>query len=201
MFCYLNKISYIKIFREKYSGNSEMYSYEQRQPNNTLNGDRSLSHFVDVSSPFYDRELIEFCLTIPDKYKRGEKIYLDWFNDMHKSISEYAWECAGIKPKNFKLVILSKIFKRYKNGVLRRLGFNINDMNPFDVWLRKNPKIINNLDNEFNKHIVNIKDENLKKLLVDMYKTDIRYSYYGRNNKFLVVTILLALNLNFEDDI
>ena len=164
-----------------------------------MNKDNKIIHFTDLFSPFYDRELIEFCLTIPDKYKKDEAIYLDWFNEKHKHISDYEWESAGIKPKNIKLVNLAKIFKRYKNAILRRIGFNINDMNPFDIWLRNNPKILENLDSTYNKLINTIKDLELKEMLIKMYNTDIKYSHYGRNNKFLVVTFLLAYELHFGE--
>ncbi|WP_151943342.1 asparagine synthase-related protein [Aliarcobacter butzleri] len=196
----LKKISFFKEFQKKYNNNSEIFSFEQRQQNNTFNGDRTYSHFTDLFSPFYDRELIEFCLTIPDKYKKDEAIYLDWFNKKHKSISDYEWESAGIKPYNIKLVKIAKIFKRYKNAVLRRLGFNINDMNPFDIWLKNNPNIMKNLDNTYNRLIKIIVDNELKKLLISMYETDIKYSHYGRNNKFLVVTFLLAYELHFGEN-
>lgn len=196
----LKKMSFFKEFQKKYNNNSEIFSFEQRQQNNTFNGDRTYSHFTDLFSPFYDRELIEFCLTIPDKYKKDEAIYLDWFNKKHKRISDYEWESAGIKPYNIKLVKIAKIFKRYKNAVLRRLGFNINDMNPFDIWLRNNPNIMKNLDNTYNRLIKIIVDNELKELLISMYETDIKYSHYGRNNKFLVVTFLLAYELHFGEN-
>lgn len=196
----LEKISFFKIFQDSYKNKSEIFGYEQRVINAALNGDRIASHFVDMISPFYNRDLIEFCLTIPDKYKKDEAIYLDWFNQKHKHISDYIWESAGIKPINVKFVKIAKIFKRYKNGMLRRLGFNINDMNPFDVWLRNNPNILKNLDNIYNQLITIIVDDELKKLLIDMYETDIKYSHYGRNNKFLVVTFLLAYELHFGED-
>lgn len=195
----LEKISFFNIFQDNYKNKSEIFGYEQRVINAALNGDRTASHFVDMISPFYNRKLIEFCLTIPDKYKKDEAIYLDWFNKKHKHISDYEWESAGIKPNNIKSVKLAKIFKRYKNGILRRLGFNINDMNPFDIWLRNNPSILNNLDNTYNQLIKIITDYELKKLLIGMYETDIKYSHYGRNNKFLVVTFLLAYELHFGE--
>jgi len=77
-------------------------------------------------------------------------------------------------------------------------AFNINDMNPFDVWLRKNKQILNNLDSLFNQHINSIEDEKLQSILNDMYNTDIKYSHYGRNNKFLVITVLLSYKLHIK---
>ena len=151
-------------------------------------------------SSFYDRDLIEFCLTIPDKYKKDGAIYLEWFNSKHKNISNYKWESAGIEPKNIRVVKLTKQLKRYKNAFLRRIGFNINNMNPFDIWLRENKNIINNLDVVYNINIGKIKDINLKDELKEMYYSNIKYSHYGRNNKFLVVTLLLSLNLHFGDE-
>ncbi len=196
----LNSISFIKEYKSKYNDNSEIFGYEQRVINGTFNGDRTLSNLTDQLSPFYDIELIEFCLSIPDKYKKDETIYLDWFNIKHKNISNYIWESAGIKPKNINFVKIAKNTKRYKNAILRRLGFNINDMNPFDIWLRNNPKILKNLDMLFEENINSIKDESLKDILDYMYNIDIKYSHYGRNNKFLVITLLFSFQLHFGDE-
>lgn len=195
--CLLEKISFFNVFRNRYKNNSEIFGYEQRVINATLNGDRTVSHYTDMISPFYNRELIEFCLTIPNKYKKDEAIYLDWFNKKHKSISDYEWESAGIKPKYSKAVKLAKLYKRYKTAFLRRLDLNVNDMNPFDVWLRKNPRISSNLDNIYNKLIENINDDELRRLLISMYNFEIKYNHHGRSNKFLVVTFLLSYELHF----
>ena len=191
-------ISSFEAYTKKYKNNSEIFGYEQRVINGTLNGDRTASHFVDMISPFYNRKLIEFCLTIPDKFKKDEAIYLDWFNAKHKKISAYKWESAGVKPKNINFVKYAKQVKRYKNALLRRVGLNINDMNPFDVWLRNNKQILKNLDRLFNQYIHSIEDSNLQNILKEMYNTDIKYSHYGRNNKFLVITVLLSYKLHIK---
>lgn len=194
----LDKISSFPKLSNTYYNQSELFSFEQRQQHNTLNGDRTASHFTDMLSPFYNRALIEFCLTIPDVFKKDEAIYLDWFNAKHKNISEYKWESAGVKPKNIHIVKYAKQFKRYKNALLRRIGLNINDMNPFDVWLRKNKRILKNLDKLFNQYIHSVEDEKLQSILNEMYNTDIKYSHYGRNNKFLVITVLLSYKLHIK---
>lgn len=194
----INNISFLDNYKKKYNNNSELFGYEQRVINGTFNGDRTSSHFTDMISPFYDRELIEFCLNIPNEFKKDEAIYLDWFNKKHKNISRYKWESAGVNPKNITYVKIAQQVKRYKNGILRRLGLNINDMNPFDVWLRSNKQIIENLDMLFNEYINIIEDINLQKLLKKMYNTDIKYSHYGRNNKFLVITVLLSYKLHIK---
>jgi len=194
----MNNITFFKEYADRYNNNSEIFGYEQRVINATLNGDRTSSHYTDMISPFYNRELIEFCLTIPDVFKKDEAIYLDWFNAKHKNISEYKWESAGVKPKNIHIVKYAKQFKRYKNALLRRIGFNINDMNPFDIWVRKNKRILKNLDKLFNQYIHSVEDEKLQCILNEMYNTDIKYSHYGRNNKFLVMTVLLSYELHIK---
>jgi len=195
----LEKISFIDDFRKRYNNKSELFGYEQRVPNGTLNGDRSTSHFSDLLSPFYDVDLINYCLSIPNKLKANEGIYLDWFNSHCAAVSKYKWESAGVKPKNIKLVLLSKFIKRYKNGIMRRLGFNINDMNPFDIWLRHNKKIPSNLSSIFEENIDLIEDEELKSIVHDMYTSDIGFNHYGRNNKFIVITLLLSIKLHFPN--
>lgn len=196
----LKDISFLDRIMAKYDNNPEIFSFEQRQQNSTLNGDRTYANYVDVASPFYNRDLIEFCLTIPNKYKKNEAIYIDWFNAKHKNIANFIWESAGVKPRNINIIKIAKKIKRYKNAILRRLGFNINDMNPFDIWLRNNDKILTNLNNIFSHHIDNVEDKKLKNIIISMYNADIQYGHYGRNNKFLVVTLLLALVLHFGDD-
>jgi asparagine synthase (glutamine-hydrolysing) len=195
----LNKISFIEKYNNEYNNNSEIFGYEERVINGTFNGDRTASHFTDMLSPFYSKDLINFCLSIPNTYKKDEAIYLDWFNSKHKNISNYIWESAGIKPKNIAYVKIAKQVKRYKNGLLRRMNFNINDMNPFDIWLRENTNILKNLDAIFNQNINLVKNKALKDLLEDMFNTDIKYNHYGRNNQFLVITVLLGYVLHFED--
>jgi len=194
----IEKVVFFKEYAIKYKNNSEIFGYEQRVINGTLNGDRTSAHFTDMVSPFYNRKLIEFCLTIPDKFKKDEAIYLDWFNAKHKKVSAYKWESAGVKPKNINFVKYAKQVKRYKNALLRRVGLNINDMNPFDVWLRNNKQILKNLDGLFNQYIHSIEDSSLQNILKEMYNTDIKYSHYGRNNKFLVITVLLSYKLHIK---
>lgn len=193
----LDKMTFINEFQNKYNDNPEIFGFEQRQQHGTLNGDRMLSCFTDLLSPFYDRELISFCLTIPKKYKKNEAIYLDYFNEKHKNIANYPWESAGVKPINITYVKIAQNIKRYKNALLRRLGFSINDMNPFDVWLRKNNNIQLNLNATFESNIKYIKDEELVTILKEMYYHDIKYSSKGRYNKFLIVTFILAIKLHF----
>ena len=41
-------------------------------------------------------------------------------------------------------------------------------------------------------------DDNLQNILKEMYNTDIKYSHYGRNNKFLVITVLLSYKLHIK---
>jgi len=195
----LSKISFWEEFEQHYIDHSELFGFEQRAVHATLNGDRMTSHFVDMLSPFYNRELISFCLTIPDHYKKDEAVYLEWFNAKHPKIAQYRWESAGVKPSCIIFVRVAKRLKRFKNALFRRIGLTVDDMNPFDVWLRENPAIEQNMNNIYYRYIDNVSDNELRQVLKTMYNTDIRYSHYGRNNKFLVVTLLLALELHFKD--
>ncbi len=76
---------------------------------------------------------------------------------------------------------------------------SIDDVNPFDIWLRKNPELIKKLDFSYNENINKINNSVLRNDLINLYNDDIKYSYQGRNNKFLVVTLLLAMKLHFGD--
>src|SRR5690606_13971199 len=76
--------------RNQFDGNDlEVFSIMHRQINGTMNGDRCCSHLADLSSPFYNKELINYCLNIPDKFKYNQSIYLDWLNTFHPNIASY----------------------------------------------------------------------------------------------------------------
>jgi asparagine synthase (glutamine-hydrolysing) len=138
------------------NNNYELFSYEQRQINGTFNGDRMMLHHVETLSPFFDRQLVEFCYSLPDKFKYDQKIYLLWLNRCHPQIGDYPWSKTGIKPRNIYMNRATSFLKDLNRYAHRRLGINYSNMNPFDIWYQENPVLRKALFDEYeqNKNLI-----------------------------------------------
>ncbi|RLD75716.1 MAG: hypothetical protein DRJ10_14765 [Bacteroidetes bacterium] len=170
----------------------EQFVYEQKAINGTLNGDRTLSHFADLASPFYDKDLIKFCLTIPDIFKQNEAIYIEWMNKYHPKLTMYKWEKAGVKPSNVLKVKTGVFIKNSKVALKRKMGIH-SGMNPFEKWAKSNSLIMLNLDNVYKSNLEHITVPSLRKDLTDLYT--------GTSNilqKMKVVTLLITLKIHFQ---
>jgi asparagine synthase (glutamine-hydrolysing) len=166
---------------------AEMYALEQKVNCSALNGDIVVSELMDSLSPFTDKELVEFTLQIPDKYKVDQKIYIEMIRKYFPYASMYKWEKTGWYPRYYYLnKILGKI-KWLVNGLKNRAGILKKDMNPFAYWFSKNKNILINMDCIFNHNIECIDDYELKRILTGQYKKRPR-------DKMIVITILLSIN-------
>lgn len=191
----LSKIETLqKMKTDKFDGaDVEVYSLEHRQINGTMNGDRCCTHLADSASPFYNKELLKFCLSIPDRFKYKEAIYLDWMNECHPELASYKWAATEAKPSNSPAQKVLGFKNRLQNYLLRKAGFDRKNMNPFEHWYRTNSDFSTSLDNIFQNGVPDGLDEDLK--------NDISYCY-GKNSvtaKMLAVTAILSYKLHFED--
>ena len=194
------KIVWFGELRERYEDRAELFGYEQRVMHGTFNGDRMLSHLADISSPFYNRDLITFCLSLPKEVKVHEAIYLKWFNAFHPYLAEFPWEQAGVRPTSVLKTVWGRKWLRYRNALRRRMGGRINDMNPYDRWLRQNEALRSTMENIYSERIGSVADTELRRDLKAMFEVPVQHSHYGRYNKFVVVTVLLALSLHFSKE-
>ena len=192
----LNKISALDGILEKYQKRGyELYIYEQRQINGTIMGDRSINHLVDSLSPFYDAELIQFCMSMPHEYKQYQKIYFDWLKKYHPTIVSYPWDKIEMKPDRYWKIKYGKLFKKYYNGLKKYLNWHYESMNPVGLWLKENPGILKTLNRIFDTEIQKpYFTTELQQDLTRIYRDDI----FESRNKFAVITVLLALKLHFD---
>lgn len=192
------RIAWFDEVRERYEGRAELFGYEQRVMHGTFNGDRTLSHFTDISSPFYDKALVAYCFGLPPEAKRHEGIYLKWFNARHPQIARYPWEQAGVRPTSVQRTLWGRRVKRYGTALRRRLGLFVNDMNPYDRWYRQNARLRETLDG-YRERIAGVSDPQLRTALLARFDAAQRHGHYGRYDKWIAVTILLALELHFPE--
>lgn len=192
----LDKISALPEILNKYHDlGFELYIYEQRQINATIVGDRSLNDIIDNVSPFFDLDLINFCLSLPNKFKKNQIIYFDWLKKYHYHVLQYPWDKINMKPSNKYKFVYGKLFKKYVNGGKKYFNFNYDSMNPYHRWLSNDLTIINTLDTIFETEIESdYFDKEIKKDLTDIYNKNI----FEFRNKFAVITALLAMKLYFD---
>lgn len=193
----LDKIEMLPEFLNKYQHfNYDLFNIEQRQINATLYGDRAINPLIDCLSPFMDIDLIIFCLSLPDNYKINQAIYFEWLSKFHKNILEYPWEKIQMKPNKKYKINYGRFYKKYYNGAKKYFHLNYDSMNPYAVWIKKYPFILNTLNHIFNEEIESSYiNQELREDLNQIFMQDI----FEYRNKFAVVTALLALKLHFKD--
>jgi asparagine synthase (glutamine-hydrolysing) len=192
----LDKITMLPDFLNKYQElGYEVYNYEQRQINATLYGDRCLNNLIDNISPFCDLDLMKYCLALPEAYKKDQIIYYTWLKQHHENILEYPWEKIEMSPNSMFKIIYGTYFKRYFNGAKKYFKLNYDSMNPYEVWMKKFPFILQELDSIIEREINNtILSNEIREDLKKIYEKNI----FENRNKFAVVTALLAIKLHFE---
>lgn len=192
----INKIDKIKdIVKEFNLSDYEIFAYEERVVNGALTGDKQINNFIDHSSPFFDRDLIDFMLSIPNKFKINQQIYFDWLKAKHPEILEYKWEKIGLKPNNSFKINYGRLIKKYVNGGKKYFGLKYDSMNPISNWFKKDPLILKEFDHLFNENIHLIENQELRNDLMQIYKEDI----FEYRNRFAVISVLLAIKLHFHN--
>ena len=194
----LDKIESLPEILKKYDTlGYELFSYEQRMINATIYGDRSLNDSIDNNSPFFNQELINFCISLPSSYKTNQMIYFDWLKKHHPRALDYSWDKIDMRPNSKFKIIYGKMFKKYINGGKKYFNLNYESMNPYGQWLKKFPVIIDTFDHIVSaENIPDYLDTELKEDLIKIYNNNI----FEFRNKFAVVTAILAIKLHFEEN-
>lgn len=188
----LSQITLLPNIVDRYEDSTELFSYEQRQVNGTVNGDRMCSHLIDLQSPFYNKELISFCLSLPVEFKLNKKLYTEWIRRKHPKMFEYRWDSAGIIPKNRVLTKAAIQVSRLQKYVARLLlGKDSNPMNPFDSWVESNGQLNQEMNTVFKSNLENVSEPWLKT------NASLVYTDFKSRGKFAAITAVLAYKLHF----
>jgi asparagine synthase (glutamine-hydrolysing) len=141
----------------------EKYLMLERGFNGALTGSLSSQLYTETMSPFYDVELLDFCLKIPLKMRVNHKLYKKWILKKYPQAAEYIWEKTktmitnnpvGIPYKGRKIPL-----KQIPSKVLNKLGLKQGGtnskfhMNPLDYWYKTNPDLKKFQDTYFDQNI------------------------------------------------
>jgi asparagine synthase (glutamine-hydrolysing) len=186
-----------KLYKNYSDGQSEAYIYDGRISNGTIYGDIVSRNRIDTITPFYSKKLLDFTLSVEEKYRTDEYIYIKWFKKYHPKMLEFKWDKCNCLPTSFNTMKILKYVNSVKNAIKKRLKIKYDGMNPFDIWFRNDKEILINLDNFF---VENIELLSFNKKLMDN-TTRLFYSDLDRykRNKFVVASLLLSLKLHKKD--
>jgi len=190
----LTKIPFLNeiIKQYNYSDNDE-FTFEQRQVNGTLMGDKVFNNFIDIVSPFYNKEFLELMLAVPTTFKINQQIYFEWLKIKHPEILNYKWDKIGLKPNTSFNIKYGRLAKRYINGGKKYFGLPYDSMHPINIWLKNDPTILIEFNRLFNENIELIEDSELKADLKNIYYDDV----FEYRNRFSVLTVLLGIKMHF----
>ena len=153
--------------------------------------------FSESFSPFYDVDFLEYCLSIPLKYRKNHDIYFKWILTKHPLAAKYKWETIDAKINVFRIKIMGKkiTLKKLFLKVFRKIGLvkesqkTKKHMNPYDYWYKNNLIVKSFMDNYFSDNINIIKNYDLVKDCKYLYSTG------SVKEKCLVLSLLSAIKL------
>ena len=171
----------------------ELYKFYTRAFSGANNGFLYYDLIGESLSPFLDVDFLTYVLSIPEKYRYKERIYIVWIKAKHPDASNFIWENIGCKPTNNTFI---KFIFRLKRAIVKRLPIQTmwkNNMTPEQLWYNQDKEVRNYLDNYFENNIQRV-DFN-SELRNDLTKL---YNEGNITEKTQVLTLLAAYKLHFS---
>ena len=200
----LNRLNF-DILSDTYE-NEEIYNIYQRGCNGGNQGSLISQEYLETFSPFFDIELMNFCLTIPIELRFGKYIYDKWIVTKYPEAAKHPHnegrKITGKKPYWIRIgnrYVISTDFPKKlwkyilrKSGILRSGTASMNHMNPFDYWYQSNKEVKNFMDSYFKTNINRLREfPELQNDCMDMYDN---YRVIEKNQ---VLTLLAVMKLYF----
>jgi len=132
--------------------NAELFALYERVFNGIFNGYRIIEQFTEFSSPFQDKDFLEYAVRLPPKGRPNHKLYIKWILSEIPEAAKYPWEKTGV---NVDAGTLRKFVRRnFQFLKAKYLGKNnINSMNPFEYWYYTNPGLKEFIETYYAKYI------------------------------------------------
>lgn len=157
-------------------------------------------YYTEAISPFMNIEFMEYCMSLPLKYRKNHNIYYKWVRKYHPDAAKYSHNGKKIpKEKSIKIGIkgkqypISSIPSMINNKVRPKL-FKNNNMNPIQYWYETNDTLKNIMDGYFNNYICLM--DNYKDIQLDMKEL---YSTGTAMEKTQVISVLAFMKKYFKE--
>lgn len=131
----------------------------------TLCTSYSASDYTYIVSPFLDRELMEYCFSIPNEMRWGHKLYWRWVDAKYPD----AGAIPSTRKRFYKLETAKDYLDAHWAGLRTRIGGIINPllfklsirnsatsrnhMNPYDFWYETNPTTHSFINNYYKENL------------------------------------------------
>ena len=175
---------------QKYE-NNELFLFYNRAFNGATNGNIMIQQYTEFVSPFMDKDLLDFCLTIPPSMRVNNKLYFEWINTRAPEAAKYKWEKTGVyintptfirKVHTFQKLLKSKI------GVNKKYA-----MGPSEYWFKTNKYLKEFTNKHFNLNIFRLDHwSELKKDATNLFE------HGSSTEKRQVLTLLEALKMYLD---
>ncbi len=179
-------------------GNHELYLMYTRGFQGINNTHAIRQNYTEVTAPFLDVELLQYCMNIPIEKRLQHAIYKKWVIAKYPNAAKFRWEKTGAKITEGKLMgKLRRILVKGPRKLLRITGrakYIQAGMNPAEYWLSKNKKARDFMDQYEATGYEHLPVEASAQLVEDM-KTLYRTGTYWE--KSMVLTVLAAAKLYF----
>lgn len=166
--------------------NGSNYALVNRGVNGCENGWVAGYAYTESTSVFIDRDLFEFCLTIPARILESSEFYINWMKKYHPLMCEFDWAKTCGKPSN------SYLYTKYKRAV-KKLQHKLLKkqfiMNPYQVWYDNGTWMKKYYDGVYEKDVPLIKDKQLYEDCKEMYNKG------SIHEKMQVLTLLKAIEV------
>lgn len=154
---------------ERGYANEELYFLNEHAWHWTLGGCCANFEEASYASPFLDIDFMDYCLSIPLRYRYNHRIYKKWILRKHPGAAEFIWEAIDgkITDSNWDLKV-----REYQDKIKRNFiqaSFENHGMNPFEYWYSSIPAT--------------------KEMLEDMYLNLMRETQIGTELRNIVCSI------------
>lgn len=145
-------------------------------------------------SPFMYSKFIRFALSLPEKWKFNEAIYIEWITKFHPEVAKYRWERTLLKPNSqikTKIgdVVVKRIYNTWVNKILKRQ--DLGNMTAYEYYYHQEKQIKDSINKYF---IENIEKVNDPKLETDL---KIQFNRGSFSEKAAVLTVLSVIKNYF----
>ena len=196
----INKLSEILDIKE-YENHEIGMMYNRALNGAVLGYSMVFEYYTEAISPFMNIEFMEYCLSLPLKYRKSHDIYYKWVRRYYPNAAKYSHNGKKIpKEKSIKISIkgkkypISSIPSMINNKLKLKLHKN-NSMNPIQYWYETNNTLRNMMDTYFNSNISLM--NNYEDIQVDMREL---YISGTAMEKTQVISVLAFMKKYFKEN-
>ncbi|MCD9856578.1 hypothetical protein LUD75_17785 [Epilithonimonas sp. JDS] len=164
--------------------------------NRTVLGAQVIQQYGYQTSPFMSKTMLAFAISLPEKWKINQKLYLEWLNQCMPNGADYVWEKTGMRPnaqwKNtFGPKVIKRVSKLWNAKITKQTERT--SMYPYEFYYYNSKDIQDYYETYFNENIWRL--ENYKDLQADVQFLFSQKDFYQKSQ---AVNILAIFKLYFS---